>query len=99
MVFVIDMCQVKCVDVVVVIIDYKYEEGNFELDVGIIFEVGVVWVWNILVVMVQFYFDNEFNLMLVCFYIVMFIGDQIEEGLVIYDFNNFLIYWIDMKVF
>lgn len=98
-VFATDMRQVKRADVVVAITDYKYEGGNPEPDAGTIFEVGAAWAWNIPVVMAQFHPDNELNLMLARSHTAMFTGDQIEEGLATYDFNNLPTHWTDMKVF
>lgn len=49
--------------------------------------------------MAQFHPDNELNLMLARSHTAMFTGDQIEEGLATYDFNNLPTHWTDMKVF
>lgn len=98
-VFATDMRQVKRADVVVAILDYKYEEQNFEPDAGTIFEVGAAWAWHIPVVMVQFNADNELNLMLARSHTAMFTRDKISHGLESYNFNTLPTVWTDMKVF
>lgn len=98
-VFASDMRQVKRADVVVAILDYKYEEGNQEPDAGTIFEIGAAWAWNIPVIMVQFHPENELNLMLVRSLTAMYTGDKISDGLQTYDFNNLPTKYTDMKIF
>ncbi|MGV0167235.1 nucleoside 2-deoxyribosyltransferase [Furfurilactobacillus sp. WILCCON 0119] len=98
-VFASDMRQVKRADVVVAILDYKYEEGNLEPDAGTIFEIGAAWAWNIPVIMVQFHPENELNLMLVRSLTAMYTGDKIAAGLQDYDFNNLPTKYTDMKIF
>lgn len=94
-----DMRQVKRADVVVAILDYKYEEQNMEPDAGTIFEIGAAWAWNIPVIMVQFNPENELNLMLARSHTAMFTGDKIQDGLSSYNFNTLPTVWTDMKVF
>ncbi|HAT54442.1 MAG TPA: nucleoside 2-deoxyribosyltransferase [Lactobacillus sp.] len=98
-VFASDMRQVKRADVVVAILDYKYEEQNLEPDAGTIFEIGAAWAWNIPVIMVQFHPENELNLMLVRSLTAMYTGDKIKDGLTMYDFNNLPTKYTDMKIF
>ena len=98
-VFNTDMRQVKRADVVVAILDYKYEEGNYEPDCGTVFEIGAAWAWHIPVVMAQFNADNELNLMLARSHTAMFTGDQLTDDLEHYDFNLLPTHWTDMKVF
>ncbi|KIS04267.1 nucleoside 2-deoxyribosyltransferase [Paucilactobacillus wasatchensis] len=98
-VFATDMRQVKRSDVVVGILDYKYEEQNLEPDAGTIFEIGAAWAWHIPVVMVQFKPENELNLMLARSHTAMFTGDKIQAGLEEYNFNTLPTHWTDMKVF
>lgn len=98
-VFATDMRQVKRADVVVAILDYKYEEQNLEPDAGTIFEIGAAWDWHIPIVMVQFKPENELNLMLARSHTAMFTGTKIKAGLEDYDFNTLPTKWTDMKVF
>ena len=93
------MRQVKRADVVVAILDYKYEEKNLEPDAGTIFEIGAAWAWHIPVIMVQFHPENELNLMLVRSLTAMYTGDKIKQGLATYDFNNLPTKYTDMKIF
>ncbi|WP_461240849.1 nucleoside 2-deoxyribosyltransferase [Paucilactobacillus sp. N302-9] len=98
-VFATDMRQVKRADVVVGILDYKYEEQNLEPDAGTIFEIGAAWAWHIPIVMVQFKPENELNLMLARSHTAMFTGNKIAAGLADYNFNTLPTIWTDMKVF
>jgi len=98
-VFASDMRQVKRADVIVAILDYKSEEGNPEPDSGTIFEIGSAWAWNIPVIMVQFDESHELNLMLARSLTAMFSGDEIEEGIAKYDFNELKTKWSSVKVF
>lgn len=98
-VFATDMRQVKKADVIVAILDYKYEEHNLEPDAGTVFEIGAAWAWHIPIVMVQFNPENELNLMLARSHTAMFTGDKINDGLTEYNFNTLPTVWTDMKVF
>lgn len=98
-VFASDMRQVTSRDVVVAILDYKYEEGNYEPDSGTIFEAGAAYLNNTPVIYVQFHPDNELNLMLSRSTTAFFAGEDEIANLKDYDFENLPTVYSTMKVF
>lgn len=97
-----DVRHVTNSDVVVAILDYKTEEGNFEPDSGTIFEIGYAIAMHKPVILVKFdeREDDELNLMLSGEYTAMFYGsEEISSELPKYDFNSLDFKETVMKVF
>ncbi|QBO35576.1 nucleoside 2-deoxyribosyltransferase [Periweissella cryptocerci] len=83
-----DLRQVDNSDVVVLIMDYKVEEGSYEPDSGTIMELGYAFAHNTPIIIAQFdENDAPLNLMVAEAYTAYFWKEDVAE-LATYDFNT-----------
>lgn len=97
--FNVDTRQIDQADVVVAILDFKSEEGEFEPDSGTMWECGYAFAHNKPVILVRFRDNLPINLMLAGSATAIFNGKADVENLATYDFFELHNKYVQTDVF
>lgn len=97
--FNVDTRQIDQADVVVAILDFKSEEGEFEPDSGTMWECGYAFAHNKPVILVRFCDNLPINLMLAGSATAIFNGKADVENLATYDFFELHNKYVQTDVF
>ncbi|MEJ1320913.1 nucleoside 2-deoxyribosyltransferase [Latilactobacillus sakei] len=94
-----DIRQIDQADLVVAVLDYQTELGQFEPDSGTMWECGYAFAHNKPVILVRYKDDLPINLMLSGSATAIFNGEADLANLATYDFNTLQTKYVATKIF
>ncbi|WP_125588044.1 nucleoside 2-deoxyribosyltransferase [Companilactobacillus jidongensis] len=93
-----DINNINISDIVIAMLDYKNENGEFEPDSGTIWECGYAFANNIPVIGVRYEPEQPLNLMLAGSFTAFFKGEDHIQLIKDYNFNTLMTRYEDVEV-